>query len=236
LRGRAHNRGKGSGSIDFRSLSGSISWHLADRLEPDMRIKSLPAGIAFVTALIVTPALAQAPKPQHLSGVIEAVDGHVVTAKSKGTELKLNLADNVVVIEVLKASLSDVKPGDFIGSGAMPQPDGTQKAIEVHIFPESMRGTGEGFRPWTRPGSTMTNGTVGQTVTGVSGQTITVSYKGGQQKISVPPGTPIMRFQIGDMSALKHGAPFAVLAAAKQPDGSYNVARINVGMNGVVPP
>jgi hypothetical protein len=118
----------------------------------------------------------------------------------------------------------------------MPQPDGTQKAIEVHIFPESMRGTGEGFRPWTHPGSTMTNGTVGETVTGVNGQAIAVSYKGGQQKIVVPPGTPIVRFQIGDMSALKPGAAFAVLAAVKQPDGSYNVARINVGVGGVVPP
>ncbi len=202
-----------------------------------MKIKSLTASIAIIAALIATPALAQAPKPVRVAGVIQSVDGHTVTAKSdKGVEIKLNLADKVVVIEVLKASLSDIKPNDFIGSGAMPQPDGSQKAIEVHIFPESMRGTGEGFRPWTHPGSTMTNGTVGETVTGVSGQTITVSYKGGQQKIVVPPGTPIVRFQIGDVGALKPGAAFGVFAATKQPDGSYNVARINVGVGGVVPP
>lgn len=201
-----------------------------------MKTKKL-AGLLLLAAVVAMPALAQAPKPERVSGVIESVNGHTVTAKSdKGAEIKLNLADKVAVIEVLKASLSEIKPNDFIGSGAMPQPDGSQKAIEVHIFPESMRGTGEGFRPWTHPGSTMTNGTVGETVTGVSGQTITVSYKGGQQKIVVPPGTPIVRFQIGDVSALKPGAAFGVFAAVKQPDGSYNVSRINVGVGGVVPP
>ena len=188
------------------------------------------AALALLAAFIAPPVLAQAPKPERLSGTIETVNGHTVTVKSeKGAELKLNLAGNVSVIQVLKASLADIKPGDFIGSGAMPQPDGTQKAIEVHIFPESMRGTGEGFRPWTRPGSTMTNGTVGADVTGVSGHVITVSYKGGQQKIVVPPGTPIVRFQVSDMSIVKAGAPFSVLAALKQPDGSFNVSRINVG-------
>lgn len=193
-------------------------------------------SLAFAV-LAAWPALAQAPKPGRLSGTIETVGGHTVTAKSnKGAELKLNLADKVSVIEVVKASLAEVRPGDFIGSGAMPQPDGTQKALEVHIFPESMRGTGEGFRPWTRPGSTMTNGTVGATVTGVNGQAITVSYKGGQQKIIVPPDTPIVRFEMGDVSDLKPGTAFAVLAAVKQADGSYNVARINVGKDGVVPP
>lgn len=203
-----------------------------------MTAKLVAVGVVFVASVFAAiPTLAQTPKPERLSGVIEMVDGHTVTAKSaKGDALKLNLADKVMVVEVVKASLSDIKPGDFIGSGAMPQPDGTQKAIEVHIFPESMRGTGEGFRPWTHPGSTMTNGTVGATVAGVSGQTITVTYKGGEQKIVVAPGTPIVRFEIGDMGALKPGAAFSVIAALKQPDGSYNVARINVGVDGVVPP
>ena len=112
---------------------------------------------------MAVPALAQAPQTVRLRGVIEKVDGQTVLAKSdKGAELKLNLADKMLVVEVVKASLADIKPGDFIGSGAMPQPDGSQKAIEVHIFAESMRGTGEGFRPWDgAPNSTMTNGTVG---------------------------------------------------------------------------
>jgi hypothetical protein len=150
-------------------------------------------------------------------------------AKSaKGEALKINLADKVMVVRVEKASLADVKDGEFIGSGAMPQPDGTQKAVEVHIFPEAMRGTGEGFRPWTQPGSTMTNGTVGAAVTGVSGQVITVKYKGGEQKIVVPPGTPIVKFVIGDMSDLKPGAKFSVFGALKQADGSFNVGRISI--------
>jgi hypothetical protein len=211
-------------------------------LERDVKTGNAVAFVALFASLAALPALwqpvlAQEPKPERVNGVIEKVDGHTVTGKSdKGGELKLNLADKVTVVVVVKASLSDIKLGDFIGSGAMPQPDGTQKALEVHIFPEAMRGTGEGFRPWTRPGSTMTNGTVGAGVTGVEGQVITVKYKDGEQKIVVPPGTPIVRFEVGDMSALTPGAPFAVLAAVKQPDGSFNAARINVGKGGATPP
>lgn len=187
-------------------------------------------ALAFIAGLAALPALAQAPKPERLSGTIETVDGHVVTAKSAGgAALKLNLAANAVVVRAVKASLADIKPGDFIGSGAMPQPDGTQKAVEVHIFPESMRGTGEGFRPWTRPGSTMTNGTAGEAVTGVNGSVITVKYKGGAQKILVTPGVPIVKQEIADLGAVKPGLPFSVFAAVKQPDGSYTVSRITVG-------
>ncbi|MFZ3311171.1 MAG: hypothetical protein WA280_17560 [Xanthobacteraceae bacterium] len=195
-------------------------------------------AFAVLAALAATAALAQQPPTVRLRGTIEKVNGHTVMAKSaKGDELKLNLADKVMVVEVVKASLADIKPGDFVGSGAMPQPDGTQKAIEVHIFPASMRGTGEGFRPWDHgPTSTMTNGTVGATVTGVSGPMLTVKYKDGEQKIMVPPDAPVVRFQIADLSAIKPGAPFAVLAAVKQSDGSFNVGRINVGQNGASPP
>ena len=195
-----------------------------------MRTKTLLACLAFLAAAAAMPALAQAPKPERLAGTIETVAGHAVTAKSQMNEpLKLNLADKVMVVEAVKASLSDIKPGDFIGSGAMPQPDGTQKAVEVHIFPEALRGTGEGFRPWTRPGSTMTNGTVGEDVTGVNGHVITVKYKGGEQKIVVGPGVPIVKQEIADLSAVKPGLPFSVFGALKQPDGSYDVARITIG-------
>jgi hypothetical protein len=195
-----------------------------------MRTHELAVALALFMALAAAPALAQTPKPQRLRGVIEKVEGHAVTAKSdKGAALKLNLADKVTVVDVVKASLSDVKPGDYVGSGAMQQPDGTQRAVEVHIFPASMRGTGEGFHPWTRPGSTMTNGTVGATVTGVKGQIITVTYKSGQQKIVVPPGTPVVRYQLGNISAVTPGRPFSVSAAVKEPDGGFKVGRINVG-------
>jgi Cu/Ag efflux protein CusF len=202
-----------------------------------MRTTAIRAALALVAALAATAALAQAPQTVHLRGVIEKVDGNSVTAKSdKGDELKLNLADKMLVVAVVKASLADIKDGDFIGSGAMPQPDGSQKAIEVHIFAESMRGTGEGFRPWDgAPNSTMTNGTVGNTVTGVDGPVITVKYKDGEKKIMVTPDVPIVRYEVVDLSALKPGVAFSVLAAMKQPDGSFNISRINVGRDGIVP-
>jgi len=202
-----------------------------------MRTTAIRAALALVAALAATAALAQAPQTVHLRGVIEKVDGNSVTAKSdKGDELKLNLADKMLVVAVVKASLADIKDGDFIGSGAMPQPDGSQKAIEVHIFAEQMRGTGEGFRPWDgAPNSTMTNGTVGNTVTGVDGPVITVKYKDGEKKIMVTPDVPIVRYEVVDLSALKPGVAFSVLAAMKQSDGSFNISRINVGRDGIVP-
>jgi len=193
-------------------------------------------GIAIFAALAVTSVSAQQ-QTVRLRGVIEKVDGNTVMAKSdKGDELKLNLADKFLVVEAVKASMADIKDGAFIGSGAMPQPDGSQKAIEVHIFAESMRGTGEGFRQWDgAPNSTMTNGTVGATVTGVDGPVVTIKYKDGEKKIVVTPDVPIVRYEIGDMNAVKPGVAFTVVAAVKQPDGSFNINRINVGRDGVVP-
>jgi hypothetical protein len=193
--------------------------------------------IALAAALATASALAQAPQTVRLRGTIEKVDGSTVMAKSdKGDELKINLADKTTVVDVLKASMAEIKDGAFIGSGAMPQPDGSQKAIEVHIFPEAMRGTGEGFRPWDgAPNSTMTNGTVGAAVTSVNGPVVTVKYKDGEKSIVVGPDVPIVKFEIGDMSAVKPGVAFTVVAAAKQPDGSFNINRINVGVGGAVP-
>jgi hypothetical protein len=191
---------------------------------------------AMVAATAATSASAQQ-QTVRLRGVIEKLDGNTLMVKSRdGAELKLNLADKLLVVGVVKASMADIKDGSFIGSGAMPQPDGSQKAIEVHIFAESMRGTGEGFRPWDgAPNSTMTNGTVGTTVTSVDGPVVTVKYKDGEKKIIVTPDVPIVRFEIGDKSALKPGAAFTVLRAVKQPDGGFDVDRINVGRDGVVP-
>jgi hypothetical protein len=202
-----------------------------------MTTAAIRAALALVAALAATAALAQAPQTVRLRGVIEKVDGNKVTAKSdKGDALTLNLADKMLVVAVVKASVADIKDGDFIGSGAMPQPDGSQKAIEVHIFAEQMRGTGEGFRPWDgAPNSTMTNGTVGNKVTGVDGPVITVKYKDGEKKIMVTPDVPIVRYEVVDLSALKPGVAFSVFAAVKQPDGSYDIKRINVGRDGVVP-
>jgi hypothetical protein len=202
-----------------------------------MRTAAIRAALFAVAAFAVTAAQAQAPQTVRLRGVIEKVDGNTVLAKSdKGDALTLNLAEKMLVVAVVKASVADIKDGAFIGSGAMPQPDGSQKAIEVHIFPEQMRGTGEGFRPWDgAPNSTMTNGTAGSAVTGVDGPVVTVKYKDGEKKIIVTPDVPIVRYEIADMSAVKPGAAFSIVAAVKKPDGSFDISRINVGRDGVVP-
>jgi hypothetical protein len=222
-----------SGSIDIdRSLG------FFNHAEHEVKTINVIAVFALFAVLAALPALTQEPKPERLRGVIERVDGDTVMAKSdKGAEITLHLAAKTRVFAIDKASLADIKPGDFIGSGAVPQPDGTQKAVEVHIFSEALRGTGEGFKPWGGAANgTMTNGTVGATVTGVTGPIITVIYKGGEQKIVVPPDAPIVRFELGDMSTLKPGAAFAVVAAVKQPDGSFGASGISVGRNGAVPP
>jgi hypothetical protein len=193
------------------------------------------AVATVATVLAVTTVAAQ--QTQRLRGTIEKVDGNTLLIKVRdGAPVTLTLADNAVVVGVTKASVADIKEGSYIGSGAMPQPDGTQKALEVHIFAESQRGTGDGHRAWDgAPNSTMTNGAVGQTVTGVEGPVITIKYKDGEKKIIVTSEVPIVRYEIGDKGELKPGAAISVAAAKKNPDGTFGAARINVGRDGAVP-
>jgi hypothetical protein len=199
-----------------------------------LRNKQLLAGIALLAAFAAVPALAQ--QPQRIRGTIESVDGaSIVVKQAEGPDATVKLADNVQVFGVVPATLTDVKAGDYVGVGAMPQPDGSQKAIQVMIFAESQRGTGEGFRPWDRPGSTMTNGTVDTTVASVSGQALTVKYKDGEQKITISPDATIRAYVVGDKSELKPGAHIAIVRADKAPDGTLSTARVNVGRSGVVP-
>jgi hypothetical protein len=204
-----------------------------------MSIVSRTLGrMAFVAALAaLTPAFAQQPQTVRLRGTIEKVDGSTLTVKSRdGTQLTLALTGNAQVVSVVKATLADIKEGSFIGSGAMPQADGSQKALEVHIFAESQRGTGEGHRPWDgAPNSTMTNGTAGTAVTGVDGPTVTVKYKDGEKKIVVGPDVPIVRYEVGNAGELKPGAAITVTAAVKKLDGTFEAGRVNVGRDGVVP-
>ena len=191
---------------------------------------------AALTVTLAASALAQ--QTVRLRGTIEQVDGSALTLKAAdGATLKLTLTADARIIAVVKATMDDIKPGTFLGSAAMPQPDGSQKALEVHIFPEEMRGTGEGHRPYAPvPNSTMTNGTAdGAVVAGTDGPVITVKYKDGEKKIIVPAGVPIVRYVIGNASDLKPGAHFAVLAATKKPDGTFEANRINVGRDGVTP-
>jgi hypothetical protein len=204
-----------------------------------MNTTRILTAAAFASAIAVTVVSAQQPQTQRVRGIIEKVDGSTLLIKSAGggAPVTLTLADNAVVVGVLNATVADIKEGSYIGSGALPQPDGTQKAVEVHIFAESQRGTGDGHRAnWDgAPGGTMTNGAVGQAVSGVDGPVITVKYKEGEKKIIVGPSVPIVRYEVGDKSELKPGAAINIAAATKKPDGTFAAARVNVGRNGVVP-
>jgi hypothetical protein len=175
----------------------------------------------------------------------------MLTVKSRaGETLKVKMADDAKVVALVKASLADIKPGSYVGSTAIPEENGSWKAVEVHIFPESMRGTGEGDRPYDyKPKSTMTNGTVGNvgtpttTTTGTvgsevakgGGATLTLRYKEGEKKIDVMPETVIVMYAAGSMDELKPGAMIYIPAATKQVDGSLMTGRVNVG-RGIAPP
>jgi len=197
-------------------------------------LKIVLAG-ALLTVSGAIASAQQAPTVR-VKGTIEKVDGSVLMLKTADGETKLTLTGNAQIVGVVKASMADIKENTFLGSAAMPQPDGTQKALEVHIFPEAMRGTGEGHRPFNIPGSTMTNGTAaGATVTGVDGAAVKLKYKDGEKLIIVPPNVPIVRYEIGSAADLKPGAAFTVTAATKKPDGTLEAARINVGRDGTVP-
>jgi hypothetical protein len=200
----------------------------------------LPRALAAVLTMSVlgTAAWAQQPPPVRIRGTIESVDGATLMIKSReGADMKVRMTDNVAVFGVAKTALSEIKEGSYIGVTAMPEPDGTQKAVAVHIFPENQRGAAEGFRPWDqRPGSTMTNATVAQTVKGTEGQNILVKYKDGEKKVVVPEGTPVVTFVAGDKSELKAGAKVIIFAATKKDDGTLEAARVNVGRDGITPP
>jgi hypothetical protein len=207
------------------------------------RVLSLmPRAVASLAALSVLTSVAwaqQSPTPTtRIRGTIEVVDGSVLTIKTReGDDVKVRMTDNVAIFGVVKTSLSDVKEGSYIGVSAMPQPDGTQKALAVHIFPENQRGASEGFRPWDlRANSTMTNATVAETVKGTDGQNITVKYKDGEKKVVVPPDTPIVTFVAGDKSEVKAGSHIIIFGAAKKEDGMLEANRVNVGRDGITPP
>jgi hypothetical protein len=206
------------------------------------RISSLMprALIASLTVISVlgSVAWAQQPPPVRIRGTIESVDGATMMIKSReGESMKVRMTDNVAVFGVAKTDLSEIKAGSYIGVSAMPEPDGTQKALAVHIFPESQRGAAEGFRPWDlKPNSTMTNATVAETVKGTDGQNILVKYKDGEKKVVVPPGTPVVTFVTGDKSEVKPGAKIIIFGAMKKDDGVLEANRVNVGRDGIMPP
>jgi hypothetical protein len=200
--------------------------------------RSLLASLAIVSVLASGAWAQQSPTPTRIRGTIEGIDGSMLSIKTReGTDVKVKMTDDLKVIGIAKTTLSEIKPGSYIGVSAMPQPDGSQKAFAIHMFPEAMRGAAEGHRPWDqRPNSTMTNATVAETVAGVDGQVINVKYKDGEKKVVVPPDAAIVAFADGEKSEIKPGAKIIIFGAKKLDDGSLETNRIGVGRDGITPP
>ena len=192
---------------------------------------------AMVAASVLGAIAQQPPTPTRVRGTIEGVDGDLIVVKSRsGEDVKLRLTSDAKVVGIIKISLADIKLGSFIGTTTVPGADGQQNAVEVHVFPENMRGTGEGSRPHDlKPNSTMTNATVAEQVAGNDGQTLMIKYKDGEKKVTVGPDTPVVTYVPGEKADLKAGAK--IIAFIKQlPDGSYETNRISVGRDGLTPP
>jgi Domain of unknown function (DUF5666) len=204
-----------------------------------MKRRTRGALIALGVLLAASVGTAQQPQTVRIRGTIESVDGPTLTVKSRDgqTSYTVRLTADAAVRGIIPASLSDIKPNSYIGVTGMPQADGSQKAIAIHIFPEYLRGTGEGFRPWDRlPNSTMTNATVSQMVKGVDGEEITLVYKDGDKKVIVTPETVIVAYVRGERSELTPGAKVFIPAASRKEEGLYEAASISVGRDGLTPP
>ena len=198
-----------------------------------------PARCAFLATLaaLTLAGAAHAADAQRIRGTIEQVQGTSLTiATREGPTVAVTLTPDARIAALVPADLAAAGTGSFIGTAAVPQPDGTLKAQEVLIFPEAMRGVGEGHRAWDlTPDSTMTNATVEATVTSASGRELSLTYKGGAKKLLVPPGTPVVTLEPGDASLLKAGN-HVFLGAEAGPGGALTAARITVGKDGMVPP
>jgi hypothetical protein len=208
-----------------------------------IRIRYLAASAAAVL-LSVSVALPQQPQTQgqRISGTIERLEGNTVFAKgADGSAIVVKLADKPAITAVLKATFADIKPGDYVGTGAMPQADGTQKAVELRIFPKPQEDGGHFYEGWYgAPNGTMTNGFVQPVVAtnaagGAGEPSIVVKYPQGEKRIVIPPNAHVVRNVFGSREDLKAGAAFRVQSASKQADGSYTASAINVGRDGARP-
>ena len=206
-------------------------------------IHSLPlprlAAVAFALVIMAPAAgLAQDTPPVRVRGEITGVDGDRLTVTARdGSTVRVRLAPEHRVTAVLPADLASVQPGTFVGTAAVPQPDGRLRALELVIFPEAMRGAGEGHYPWDLvPESTMTNATVAATVSEAKGEVLTLTYPDGEQTIVVPPEAPIVTLAPGDDGLLRPGSHIFIGRANAQPDGTLSAGSVAVGKDGLVPP
>jgi hypothetical protein len=198
--------------------------------------RTISTAVLPALLVIAVTALAQEAMPARIRGTIAAVDKQALTITARTGETQIvTLKPDATVVEVVATKLSEIKPNSFVGVTAMPGAGGAMTAVEVHIFPETMRGMGEGHRPWDLgEGSTMTNGTVG-TVSGTGDRTITVKYGTEEKTVTVPATAAIVAFQPGEMSELVKGA-HVIIFAQKAPDGTLSAARVTVGKDGLTPP
>ena len=195
-------------------------------------------AFAAAVLLVFVAMLAEAQAAMRIRGTITALEGNVLSVKSRdGKDLTINLADNLTVSGTKAITMADIKPGDFVGSATMKRPDGALVALEVHLFPAALRGVvPEGHMSWDlEPGSMMTNATLTAVVQAAGGREITLDYKDGSQKILVPDGTPMATTVPGDRSLLVSGA-YVLMVAQVAPDGKISAARIQVSKEGVKPP
>lgn len=194
------------------------------------------ATITLMLGLLSNPIAAQGAPPERIRGTIAAIHAEKLEIKSpSGKRVFVTLSANPKITALVVTPISSIKPGSFIGTTARPQPDGSLKAVEVHVFPESMRGLGEGHYPWdVGKDSTMTNGTVGN-VAGTAGREITVKYASGEQRVHVPKTVPIVTFEPGESSLLRRGA-HVIIFATRAADGSLSSDGVTVGRHGLIPP
>lgn len=205
-----------------------------------MRLKLAASVLAFAFLTgFVGEGIAQQPPAIRIRGEVTKAEGQTIVIKGRdGADYTLRLPDNPRVMALVKAGMSDIKPNSYIGVTGMPMPDGSQRAIAIHIFTEAQRGTAEGHMAWDlQPGSTMTNATVTEAaVAGADGQVINLKYKDGEKKVIVSPQTPIVAYSPGDLAEVKPGMKVIVFGARKQEDGSFAAPGVNYGRDGVEPP
>jgi hypothetical protein len=196
---------------------------------------SLLPALSLALTLLAVPALAQQPPVSIVRGTILAVEGHDLTLDTKDGATKVALADTTVLTGVNKITLADIKPDAYVGVVSVPAPDGLDHAVSIHVFPPDQRGTGEGSRPWDRPGSTMTNAAVAQEVTAKDGEMLTLKYGSGEKKVLVTPETSLVRFEPGATTAeLKPGVK--VMAFTNAPaEGERQVRRLLVVRGDFIP-
>jgi hypothetical protein len=194
-------------------------------------------AVAFAAIVLVSASAFAQGTPVRVRGTVVSLDGSKLVVKAKdGKDVTVNLADNYAALAVVKSSMADIKEGTFIGTATVTQPDTSLKSVEVVVFPDKMRGTGEGHYPWDLgPSSMMTNATVANAVKGVNGQTVTVTYKGGEKKIEIPADVPVVALVPATKEEIKPGA-IVFVPTQRQTDGSLNGGAVLFGKDGLTPP